>query len=113
MVFKRDSTTIVDGKIVKTPAQYIRFVKTPYGGHLETSDPEVIAFVEESSRFKEGLIVRFDGDIEGARKGEAKHAAPVHQGMVGSGSRAPEPKNNSPWANESREAGAAKVPEMI
>lgn len=111
MVMDRDTTTIIDGKIIKTASKYIRFVKTPYGGHFETSDKAQIAVIEASQYFRDGFIVRFAGDIEAARSGEKKHAAPVHQGMVGSGPRADDAKAKAPWAGEQREAGAAMVPE--
>src|SRR3990167_8888827 len=111
MVFKRDQTAIIEGKILKTPAEYIRFIKTPYGGQFETSDPEKIAWMREQPQMAgdNPIIVEID-DIEALRAKGRKEGSKVHSGLLASAPRVPQAAVAEPVKVEPPKVAAAKVP---
>ena len=58
VVYKKDTTTIIDGSIVKEPVQYIRFLPSPFGGKFETNDKGKQDKIESLPGYKSGEIVR-------------------------------------------------------
>lgn len=81
LVFKADTTTIVNGKVVTTKAHYIGFRKTNYGGQYETSDAEQIEFIRSTPEFKQGEIVEVK-NIDDIRS-KAKTEDRVRAGQIG------------------------------
>lgn len=107
MIYKKDSTAIINGEVIRSPLEQIGFVKTPYGGHFETNDQEKISFIRKSPQFLEGLIVEVE-NIEEMRKGEPQpESHPVMQGGVGTMAR--EPKQAEPPKESAPEPVAAAV----
>lgn len=112
MVYQRDRTMIIDGEVVKTPQEYIGFVKTMHGGRYETSDPKKIAWLREQPQYLEGLIVEInESDLTKALADEQREADahPVHVGMSGTMPRA-EPAHKAPESPAPVAVGAVKVP---
>ncbi len=111
LIYKRDTTLVVNGEIVRTPMESIGFIKTPYGGHYETNDPLKIAFVKSSPQFKDGTIVMVE-NIEEMRKREKQpESNPVTQGGIGTMAREPVVATPVPVAaGEHQPAAAATVP---
>jgi hypothetical protein len=80
MVYKKSSTVVIDGIVVRSPTQYLGFLQTSYGGRYETSDPDIIKHVRGSEKYAEGDIVEFDGDLEKLKEIESPLAQKVNRG---------------------------------